>query len=210
MVLKVLAHMITTPTSDSAIYTYNADTDPVSLLGVWNAYRQKRLNQNLLICFGYGDDGGGPNREMIERIKRADKMPGLPKVKFESSRDYFSNLKKTIKESDQKVPVWDGELYLEKHRGVYTSQAKTKLNNRRAELGLRRTEILSLASVLFEGNWECYEQKKINELWKIVLRNQFHDIIPGSSIKEVYDDSRLEFESLFKGLSEIHSASFPE
>ncbi len=206
---EVLAHMITTPMSNNNIYTYNADTDPASLIGVWNAYRQKRLNQNLLVCFGYGDGGGGPTREMIERIKRADKMPGLPKVKFESSKNYFSKLQKTIEESDQKVPVWDGELYLEKHRGTYTSQAKTKLNNRKTELGLRRTEILSVTSVLLQNDWKLYKQEKINELWKIVLRNQFHDIIPGTSIKEVYDDSQLEYESVFRGLSEIQDISLP-
>jgi alpha-mannosidase len=190
---EVLAHMITTPSPNSYFHTYNANTDPASLLGVWKEYRQKRLNRDLIVCYGHGDGGGGPTREMIERIRRSDRMPGLPRVRSERAGDYFRRLHETVSATDQFVPTWDGELYLEIHRGTYTSQAYNKKTNRKLEILLRETEWLSVIRSLLAGDWRLYERDRLQECWRTVLRNQFHDIIPGSSIHEVYQDSRNEY-----------------
>ena len=192
---EILTHFITTPTTNNSwFYTYNGEIKPETVLGIWEAYRDKEINSDLLLSYGYGDGGGGPNREMLEMIRRLNKIPGLPNIITSRADEYFEKLHRTIEKTDRYVHKWDGELYLEYHRGTYTSQAYNKKMNRKLELGLRETEWLSVLSSVMNGNFSNYPQKEINESWKIVLRNQFHDIIPGSSIKEVYEDSRNEYK----------------
>ncbi|MCP4453361.1 MAG: alpha-mannosidase, partial [Planctomycetes bacterium] len=107
--------------------------------------------------------------------------------------DYFNALKDRIAATDQYVHTWDGELYLEIHRGTYTSQAYSKRTNRTLELSLRDTEWLAVLNCLFTTDWQAYPQVELHEAWTILLRNQFHDILPGSSIHEVYEDSHVEY-----------------
>ncbi|KRF10258.1 hypothetical protein ASG89_01620 [Paenibacillus sp. Soil766] len=190
---EMLTHYITTPDNDgSSYYTYNGNVTGASIQGLWNNYRQKDINDQLLLAYGWGDGGGGPTRDMLEAVRRYEDMPGAPQVKAGGAEDFFVQLEEQVKDQPQ-LHLWDGELYLEGHRGTYTSQAYNKRMNRRMELLLHHAEFLnSLALVLNPEH--VYPSEQLAESWEIVLRNQFHDIIPGSSIHEVYEDSRIEYE----------------
>ncbi|MHB1628601.1 MAG: alpha-mannosidase [Bacilli bacterium] len=195
---EVLAHFITTPTPDGGdwLYTYNGQLTASTVAGSWVAYRDKRVNRDLLVSYGFGDGGGGVTRDMLEMRRRLDRMPGLPHVATGRADEYFERLRRTVAETDQYVHTWDGELHLEYHRGTYTSQAYNKRMNRKLELAYRETEWMSLLaewSGPANAGFARASQRRLNEGWKIILRNQFHDIIPGSSIREVYEDSRLEY-----------------
>lgn len=195
---EILTHFITTiepwADGDSWKYTYNGLITPKTVEKSWEAYRDKSLNQDLLLSYGYGDGGGGVNREMLEMRRRLSDMPGLPKVETGRADDYFDRLHEQVDNSDQYVHTWDGELYLELHRGTYTSHANIKKMNRRLELLYRETEWLNVFGMLVNQDATLYPQTALNDGWKIILRNQFHDIIPGSSIHEVYEDSQKEYE----------------
>ncbi|ASK62214.1 alpha-mannosidase [Virgibacillus phasianinus] len=193
---EILTHFITTtePWPESRYYTYNGFMTPQVVQESWEAYKDKNINQDLLLSYGYGDGGGGVNREMLEMRRRIDKMPGLPNAKPSTSTTYFNNLHKTIEETNEYVHTWDGELYLEFHRGTYTSQAYMKRMNRKLEFLYRESEWLSVLSGIGQNSLATYPQKELTSGWKTILRNQFHDIIPGSSIKEVYQDAKLEYE----------------
>ena len=191
---EVLTHFMSTPAiSDNGGYTYNGVIDPVSVKGEWDLYHDKEINQDLLLAYGNGDGGGGVNRDMLEMGRHMKAMPGLPRVTPGTAYDYFENLQKTVAATDRHVPTWDGELYLEYHRGTYTSQARNKKNNRKTELKLREAEWLASEAAVKTGDFSSYPAKDFHEAWKIALRNQFHDIIPGSSIHEVYEDSTEEY-----------------
>lgn len=194
---EVLTHFITTPgdweEANSFFYTYNGMVTPMTVKGTWDAYRDKEVNQELLLSYGYGDGGGGVNREMLEMRRRLEDMPGLPNVKTGRADEYFQRLQETVEATDRYVHTWDGELYLEYHRGTYTSQAYIKRMNRKLELLYRETEYVSALAALLKSDWSVYPQEMLNKGWTIILRNQFHDIIPGSSITEVYEDSREEY-----------------
>ncbi|BBI35394.1 alpha-mannosidase [Cohnella abietis] len=174
-------------------HNYNGVINASSIHDLWDRYRNKELNRNLLFAYGYGDGGGGVNREMLEFRRRLDKMPGMPNVETGRVDEYFDRLQETVRTSDQYVHTWEGELYFENHRGTYTSQAFVKLMNRRCELGLREAEWQNVLSCAVQRDWSNYPAGTLHEAWKIVLRNQFHDILPGSSIQEVYDDCRVEY-----------------
>ncbi|SFL45610.1 alpha-mannosidase [Gracilibacillus orientalis] len=201
---EILTHFITTPEDDRWFYTYNGKINPKSVKGIWEAYRDKDVNNELILSYGYGDGGGGVNREMLEMIDRLDKMPGLPNIKTGRADDYFRKLHETVENTDQYVHTWDGELYLEYHRGTYTSQAYNKRMNRKMELLLREAEWINVFHSVINQDWEQYPQAKLNDSWKIVLRNQFHDIIPGSSIREVYEDSYQEYNEAYQLAQEAH------
>lgn len=193
---EVLTHFITTPevNNDEPFYTYNGLLNPEAVTGSWDNYQQKEINDELLLAYGWGDGGGGPTRKMIESGRKMQQIPGLSEIKFGRAEDYFARLAERVSDN-RDLPVWDGELYLEYHRGTYTSQAKIKKNNRKAEIMLHDTELFrSFAAA--EADLE-YPAKKLRKNWEILLKNQFHDILPGSSIKEVYQDSAAEFKKLF-------------
>lgn len=195
---EILTHFITTPEPwsqpGSWFYTYNGRLTPKTVKGVWDAYTDKGITNDLLVSYGFGDGGGGVNREMLEYRKRLDKMPGLPNVKTGKASEYFRCLKEKVEKTEEYVHTWDGELYLEYHRGTYTSQAYTKMMNRKLELLYRETEWLSTVACLTNNDWSLYANNEITKGWKTILRNQFHDIIPGSSITEVYEDAKQEYE----------------
>lgn len=133
---KILTHFITTPDAgkmkdnpDSWFYTYNGEMTPASVKGLWDAYSDKRINNNLLLAYGYGDGGGGVNRDMIESRRILNQLPGLPKVETGTAGKFFKQLHSNIKQAamnNEYIPTWDGELYLEFHRGTYTSHAYIK------------------------------------------------------------------------------------
>jgi alpha-mannosidase len=147
--------------------------------GVENFKDHDRATRSLYL-FGWGDGGGGPTSEMLESARRLSDSEGLPRLTMEGPRQFFTEAAAEIREP----AVWVGELYLEFHRGTYTSQAATKLGNRRAELALRDTEMWSALAP--DGE---YPGAELEETWKLLLLHQFHDIIPGSGIHWVYDDT---------------------
>lgn len=194
---EILTHFVTTPepwnSPDSWFYTYNGLITAKTVNGAWKSYRNKEISKDLLLSYGYGDGGGGVNREMLELRRRLDEIPGMPNVKTSTAGEFFKQLQETVQNTNEYVHMWDGELYLEYHRGTYTSQAHNKLMNRKLELSYREAEWLNVWSALNHG-WDLYPKEKLDEGWKIILRNQFHDIIPGSSIHEVYEDSKIEYD----------------
>lgn len=202
---EVLTHFITTPEPnqvDSSFYTYNGNINPGAVKGIWDNYRDKDVNRELLISYGYGDGGGGVNRDMLERRRCLDELPGLPHVKTSTAGEYFDKLKETFASTDEYVHTWDGELYLEYHRGTYTSHAHNKRMNRKMELLYREAEWMTVMQGMFEHAYENMQQEKLTEGWKHILTNQFHDIIPGSSIREVYEDTEADYKWIEKNARE--------
>ena len=194
---EVTAHFITVPDAgnpESWYYTYNGLMEPATVTGTWKNYADKAINQELLLAYGYGDGGGGPNRHMLEMRRRLDGMPGMPNTKTGRVDGYVRRLNENVRaDHGGYLHVWDGELYLEYHRGTYTSQAYNKRMNRYLELQYRETEFLCALDAVAGNDWRRYPQQAICDGWKIVLRNQFHDIIPGTAIREVYEDSQQEY-----------------
>ena len=172
-------------------YNYNGLANPYDVKTAWEHYRQKDLNTELLMPFGWGDGGGGPTREMLEAIRVQGDIPGIPRVQIGKVEPYFERLAERLKEKE--IPVWDGELYLEATRGVYTSQAYNKRANRQAERLYHDAEwMCSLADTL-TAEWD-YPQSELNAGWEIILHNQFHDVLPGTSIPQVVEDCRRDYE----------------
>ena len=171
-------------------YNYNGLANPYDVKTAWEHYRQKDVNTELLMPFGWGDGGGGPTREMLEAIRVQADIPGIPRVQIGKVEPYFKRLAERLKEKS--IPVWDGELYLEATRGVYTSQAHNKRANRRAERLYHDSEwMCSLADTL--TGEKAYPQSEINAGWEILLHNQFHDVLPGTSIPQVFEDSLADY-----------------
>ncbi len=193
---EILTHLVTTldvgQSTANFFTTYNGRLHPDSIMGGWMRYQNKDINNDILVSYGYGDGGGGPDRIMLETSKRMEKgIKGIPKVRQTFTRTYFDELNERIKD-DRRLPVWEGELYFEYHRGTYTSMARNKRSNRKAELGLMDLELLSVMSEEIIP----YPAKDLEAMWKKVLINQFHDILPGSSIHEVYEVTKQEYAQL--------------
>ncbi|MEM7333953.1 MAG: glycoside hydrolase family 38 C-terminal domain-containing protein [Chloroflexota bacterium] len=157
----------------------------------WNDFREKQISPENLFVYGWGDGGGGPTREMVESSLRAKQFPGLPKTQITLTENFFQNLANHA----EQLSVWDDELYLEAHRGTYTSKSFLKRNNRRAELFYRDIEILSALASLFGGP---RIQEALNEGWKLLLLNQFHDTLPGTHVAEVVSDIKADYAELFE------------
>ncbi len=175
--------------------TYNPSLEPTFALGAWKRYQQKDLNRDLLFDFGYGDGGGGPTQEHIDYGRRFQAgIPGCPSVKFAKVGDFFRNLDKEVSQ-DPHLPEWSGEMYLEFHRGTYTSQAKTKKNNRQSEKLYHDVENLWSLANLLEVRKD-YPSHMLRENWKLILLNQFHDVLPGSSIARVYEDAQRHYDQI--------------
>ena len=206
---KVFSHFATGADVNSGseadhFTTYNSYLDPDQIIGGWNRYSNKDLNQEYLISFGYGDGGGGPTIEMLEHGNRmARGIEGCPVVKQMPSREFFDELWTKVKD-DPKLPTWQGELYLQFHRGTLTSEALTKRYNRKAEFLYHDVETLALIANKLVGHG--YPAEEILENWKLILLNQFHDIIPGSSIAQVYTDAYEQYEQVM-GVGEYLAAA---
>ncbi len=165
--------------------------------GTWDRYQQKEYNTHTLLTYGWGDGGGGPTPEMLERQRRlATGIPGLPVTKTDRLLPFLKEAESEFNENCarlRRMPKWIGELYLEFHRGTYTSIAKNKRNNRKSELMLQKAELLSYTDLFFGGS---YDAKGLYDTWRRVLHNQFHDILPGSSIEEVYDGTDKDYAEI--------------
>lgn len=197
---EVLTHLITTlgvgQDEKNFFTTYNGMLHPDAIMGGWHRYQNKEINNDILISYGYGDGGGGPTRDMLETSKRMEKgIKGIPKVRQEFARTYFEELEERVS-NNKRLPVWEGELYFEYHRGTYTSMGRNKRSNRKCEQLLMDLELLQVLTGI-------YEKEEMETIWKNVLMNQFHDILPGSSIHEVYEVTKEEYEQIEKRLSAL-------
>ncbi len=197
---EVLAHM--TPGHD-----YNASNTPRDLVRAERNHRSKQIpaisdrsttgsGPRFLQPFGFGDGGGGPTEAMILHTRLARESDGLPRMTFSRADEFCRALGQDVASAERAgtpIPTHQGELYLELHRGVQTSQQWLKRANLRAEDDLRTVEFLLAASPApvkpSDARRACSE---LDAAWKLVLLNQFHDILPGSSIREVYDDARMQ------------------
>ncbi len=194
---EILTHFITTlgvgQSTDKFFTTYNGMLHPDAIMGGWERYQNKEINNDILIAYGYGDGGGGPTRQMLETSKRMEKgVKGIPKVRQVFSKQYFDELSARVKDNPC-LPTWVGELYFEYHRGTYTSMARNKRSNRKSELMLMDLELLSILAL---AKGMPYPKAELESMWKTVLLNQFHDILPGSSIKEVYEVTKEEYAQI--------------
>lgn len=176
--------------------TYNSQLASESLVAAEERFKEKELLDEFLCLFGVGDGGGGPKEEHLQMGRRMADLEGAPKVRFGTARDFFHRLR----DKQDYLPVWVGELYLELHRGTLTTQGFVKWANRRLEHALRAIEML--ASCLPVNS---YPQREIDDIWKTVLLNQFHDIIPGSSIWRVYRVTHAEYREALRKCDEIVS-----
>ncbi len=197
---EVLTHLITTvdvgtdPTK-SFYTTYNGRLHTDSIMGAWKRYSNKEINNDVFVCYGFGDGGGGPTREMLETSVRLEKgIKGIPKVRQEGALTYFKELEKRVS-GNPRLATWEGEFYFEYHRGTYTSMGRNKRANRKSELKLMDLELLSL---LAKKCGVAYPAEELDKMWKTVLLNQFHDILPGSCIHEVYEVTKKEYEALLE------------
>ena len=197
---EIFTHLITTlgvGQSEADFFTtYNGMLHPDAIMGGWHRYQNKDINNDILIAFGYGDGGGGPTREMLETSKRMEKgIRGIPKVRQEFAGNYFEELEERV-EGNKSLPVWEGELYFEYHRGTYTSMGRNKRSNRRCEQLLMDAELLEVLT-------GTSEKEEMDKIWRTVLLNQFHDILPGSSIAEVYEVTKKEYAEIESRLAEM-------
>ncbi|MDO4292523.1 MAG: alpha-mannosidase [Eubacteriales bacterium] len=192
---EIFTHFITTPEDGSWFYTYNGHMDPEEVTGVWKNYKDKDKNDELLIAFGWGDGGGGPTREMLEQSRVMKNVPGIPRVKITSAEDYFARIYDHA--DHQAMGTWEGELYFELHRGTYTSQAANKRYNRQTETLLHNIEFLWALGGGPAGSAD-YPKESLDRMWERTLLNQFHDILPGSSIRQVYEDTTKDYEAIRK------------
>jgi alpha-mannosidase len=177
--------------------TYNAEFSGREMARVVRNFREKGRATRSLMPFGYGDGGGGPTEEMLARARRLGNLDGSARVHIEKPADFFAKAQAEYPDP----PVWVGELYLELHRGTYTSQAKTKQGNRRSEHLLREAELWAATAAVRSGYPYPYEQ--LDRLWKTVLLHQFHDILPGSSIAWVHRQARATYAAVAAELEEI-------
>ncbi len=171
---------------------YGGEADAAYIVSDRLNNRQADLVDASLGCFGYGDGGGGCTYPMVERLRRYRDMPGLPQVSIGTAAQFFA----AAEQAKEDLPVWDGEMYYENHRGTFTSQAFVKENNRRGEFLLRSIELLGI----FAGG---YDMDQYGRLWQILLTNQFHDILPGTSIHEVFENTKKEYADLMAQAGEI-------
>ena len=180
--------------------TYNGRQNASQTMGTWQNYRNKELNDAVLTVYGYGDGGGGPTEGMLEESKRLSYgIPGVPKVKLSGLKEYLQVLDKNLQ--NKKLNTWYGDLYLEYHRGTFSSIAENKKNNRICEYKNQQAEWL--ASLLWwmnkkneNANKNAYPKETLDKAWKLLLLNQFHDILPGSAIAEVYEQSDIDYAKI--------------
>ncbi|SHN29028.1 alpha-mannosidase [Streptomyces yunnanensis] len=185
--------------------TYNSQLHGGELAHAERNFAEQGRATRSLVPFGWGDGGGGPTREMLERARRLRSLEGSPRVTVEPPARFFEA---AHEEYGAAAPVWSGELYLQFHRGTYTSQAKTKQGNRRSEHLLREAELWAATAAVrtagaADGPAYRYPYAALDRLWKTVLLHQFHDILPGSSIAWVHREARDTYAAVAAELTAL-------
>ncbi|NOZ26540.1 MAG: alpha-mannosidase [Chloroflexi bacterium] len=189
---EVLAHLYK---------NYNSHTAPDIVIQHWNERVQKDGIATRLLPFGWGDGGGGPTRNHLEFIRREQDLEGVPRVRMASPIEFFRD------QEARGIPNarYVGELYFQAHRGTYTSQAKTKRGNRKSELALREAEMWGAVAQALAGY--AFPAQEIEEAWRAVLLNQFHDILPGSSIHRVYEEAEAAYQRVIETAERVANAA---
>ncbi|MBC7441381.1 MAG: alpha-mannosidase, partial [Ramlibacter sp.] len=177
--------------------TYNAELSGEELARAERQYAEKGTANTSLVPFGWGDGGGGPTGEMIAAARRTASLEGSPTVELSTPRRFFEAAEAEYPEP----PVWSGELYLEFHRGTYTSQARTKRGNRRSEHLLREAELWASTASVSSG--AEYPYAALEQAWQTVLLQQFHDILPGSSIAWVHQEAERNYAAVAETLTTL-------
>ncbi len=180
---EVLAHF---PPAD----TYNATAEIEELRRNARDYKDHDFSHRSLLVFGFGDGGGGPTPTMLETLRRARDLQGVPRTTIATPEEFFTALEADAVDR----PTIVGELYFEYHRGTYTTQAAAKRGNREGERGLHAAELLSAVATRLHGSE--YPSEALDHAWQLLLLNQFHDILPGSSIALVYERAAAEHAEL--------------
>lgn len=180
---RVLTHMLPEE-------TYNSAAAPRSVRRIESNYRDSGVSSYALMVFGIGDGGGGPGEEHLERLDRIRDLAGLSPVRQEPAAALF----KRWRTQADRFATWIGELYLERHEGTLTTEARNKWYNRKLELGLRELEWTAVLATRLSG--AAYPEERLRDIWREVLLYQFHDILPGSSIKRVYDESLARYAAM--------------
>ena len=184
--------------------TYNATLSAEELLRAQRQYREKGKANTSLVPFGWGDGGGGPTREMMAAARRYTDLEGAPKVTVSTPQIFFD----TARREYPGAPIWSGELYLEYHRGTYTSQHRTKDGNRRCEHLLREAELWAAAAAVRTG--ADYPAGNLKQLWEQLLLQQFHDILPGTSIAWVHQEAEEHYGRITAALEESIAGSLQQ
>lgn len=190
---QVLCHM---PPAN----TYTAEAHFGDVKRSISQHKNLDTSQHGLLLFGHGDGGGGPTAEMLEKLRRcrglSDTVGELPRVHVGTDVDSFYDEVMATTNQGADLVSWVGELYLEYHRGTYTTQANIKAFNREAEVLMHDIELLAASASIYDKNYE-YPWEAIESLWQLVCQNQFHDVLPGSSIGEVYKEARGLYKKVF-------------
>jgi alpha-mannosidase len=181
--------------------TYNSELSQHELHRAQRQYAEKGRANTSLVPFGWGDGGGGPTREMLAAAARTKSLEGSPAVRMTTPAEFFS----TAEAEYPRPPVWSGELYLEFHRGTYTSQARTKRGNRRSEHLLREAELWAATAAVRTGL--PYPADVLERCWHTVLLQQFHDILPGTSIAWVHQEAERNYARVAEELEAVIARS---
>ncbi|WRS29336.1 glycoside hydrolase family 38 C-terminal domain-containing protein [Actinomycetaceae bacterium MB13-C1-2] len=184
------------------VATYNSVLDSPEIEKASRDFNDKGLANKSLVPFGYGDGGGGPTREMVFQGRRLANLDGSPKVRMSDPNEFFDD---ALTQYGEHAPTWIGEMYLEYHRGTYTSQHRTKRGNRRSENLLYEAELWASAATIRTGAEYPYEA--LSRIWEDVLLMQFHDILPGSSIAWVHRQAEEQYEEIEAELQELIETS---
>lgn len=180
---------------------YTSDTTPDVVIRRFKDRVQRQGLGRFLLPYGYGDGGGGPARDYIENVIREKDMQGVPRVRFAEPNQLFEDCEKDCISGEGVKPTYVGELYFQCHRGTYTTQSAIKTYNRKSEIAMRETE---LWSAMASGK-QHYPLNELSDAWKILLRNQFHDILPGSAIARVYEDAIKWYKDMLAEVSVLNS-----
>ncbi len=196
---RVLAH-----TFDNPLSGYNGKVRPDGLAPTWRNFRGKVDHNETLLAVGYGDGGGGVTPEMIERERQLRDFPVLPSARWDSVRDFFLRAHATAR--SRELPAWSGEIYLELHRATLTTQSGVKRKHRAAERALIAAEAVACLAHLMGAPAPA----SLEPLWRGVLKNEFHDILPGSSIREVYEDAEKELDAVITAGRDVQARAMTE
>ncbi len=177
---RVLAH-----TFDNPVNGYNGSTEPKAIIGTWKNFRGKVIHDESLLAVGHGDGGGGVMPEMLERQKQLADFPAVPSMRPARVEEFFGRIHDNLPAD---LPTWIGEIYLELHRATLTTQSGTKKKHREAERALITAETISSLAMLLGAA----KPEGLEAAWRPVLKNEFHDILPGSGVREVYIDAESE------------------
>ncbi len=183
-------------------YGYVHNLEPQRLVEQRIEDRERTGSNHQIVLYGVGDHGGGPTIEMLQRAEDLRRVPTFPAMRYDEPLRALEAVRAT--ETRQPLPVWRDELYLEYHRGTYTTQARTKWRNRRSEVMLQTAEALAAVSQ------QPYPRERLERGWRLVLFNQFHDILPGSSIREVYDDAEAFYDSAWAIIDSVTATAFAD